>query len=150
MLCSCYLLYYDEVFQYFDINTLMNEVLYFVSPIFSVELYCDGRCMRTGDTPTLPSTCSRLEIFERVVTRYSYFKIISISDEELFSEAVVGWTVSHFVKRIWCSRWFCNNPLFGSLFAVTEGWLLLDIGWCVLFFYIVNNCLNLKSKMLFQ
>ena len=36
-------------------------------------------------------------------------------------------------------RWFCNPPYFESeyfFFAVAEGWLLLDIGWFVLFLLI--------------
>ena len=36
--------------------------------------------------------------------------IISIPDEELFSETAVGCTASYFVKIIWCFRWFCNPP----------------------------------------
>ena len=62
--------------------------------------------------------------------------IISIPDEELFSETTVGCTASYFVKVIWCSRWFCTPPILRlciALFAVAEGWLLLDIGWFVLF-----------------
>ena len=51
--------------------------------------------------------------------------------EELFSETAVGCTASYFVKIIWCSCWFCNPP--PPYFAVAEGWLLLDIGWFVLF-----------------
>ena len=46
-------------------------------------------------------------------------------------------TASYFVKIIWCSCWFCTHPPFFRLniayFAVAEGWLLLDIGWFVLF-----------------
>ena len=63
-------------------------------------------------------------------------KIISIPDEELFSETYVGCTASYFVKIIWYSRWFCIPPLLRQcivIFAVAEGWLLLDIGWFVLF-----------------
>ena len=61
--------------------------------------------------------------------------------DELFFETAVGYTASYFVKIIWCSRWFCNPPpplisrLCIALFAVAEGWLLLDIGWFVLFLY---------------
>ena len=36
--------------------------------------------------------------------------IISIPDEELFSETAVGCTASYFVKIIWCSCWFCKPP----------------------------------------
>ena len=39
------------------------------------------------------------------------YDIISIPDEELFSETYVGCTASYFVLIIWCSRWFCI-PLF--------------------------------------
>ena len=51
---------------------------------------------------------------------------------------LVGCTASNFIKIIWCSRWFCNPPILRlciALFAVAEGWLLLDIGWFVLFFF---------------
>ena len=36
--------------------------------------------------------------------------IISIPDEELFSETAVGCTASYFVKYIWCSRCFFKPP----------------------------------------
>ena len=36
--------------------------------------------------------------------------IISIPDEELFSETAVGCTASYFVKIIWCSCWFWSPP----------------------------------------
>ena len=36
--------------------------------------------------------------------------IISIPDEELFSETAVGCTASCFVGIMWCIRWFCNPP----------------------------------------
>ena len=56
----------------------------------------------------------------------------------LFSETAVGCTASYFVKIIWCSCWFWTPPpilrLNIAYFAVAEGWLLLDIGWFVLFF----------------
>ena len=56
----------------------------------------------------------------------------------LFSETAVGCTASYFVKIVWCSCWFCNPPLILRLyiayFAVAKGWLLLDIGWFVLYF----------------
>ena len=61
---------------------------------------------------------------------------------ELISETAVGCTTSYFVKIIWCSCWFCNPPpLFWGwilliLWSPAEGWLLLDIGWFVLFLYI--------------
>ena len=66
-----------------------------------------------------------------------FVKIISIPDEELFSETAVGCTASYFVKIIWCSRWF-GPPFhlrkFPALFAVAEGWLLLNIEWFFVFF----------------
>ena len=89
-----------------------------------------------------------LEILKDTTENYSFSMlnktvrfivwIISIPDEELFSETAVGCTASYFVKIIWCSRWFCKPPppilrLCIALFAVAEGWLLLDIGWFVLF-----------------
>ena len=74
--------------------------------------------------------------------------IISIPDEELFSETAVGCTASYFVKIIWCSCWFWTPPpilrLSIAYFAVAEGWLLLVIGWFVLFFFIQIN--NTKRK----
>ena len=36
--------------------------------------------------------------------------IISIPDEELFSETAVGCTASYFVNIIWCSCWFWTPP----------------------------------------
>ena len=44
-----------------------------------------------------------------------FVKIISIPDEELFSETYVGCTASYFVKIIWCSRWFCIPLSWGSV-----------------------------------
>ena len=82
--------------------------------------------------------------------------IISIPDEELFSEAVVGCTASYFVKIIWLSRWFCNPPppmlrLYIALFAVAEGWLLLDIGWFVLFLtYLFNYMMYIRTYHVFH
>ena len=65
--------------------------------------------------------------------------ILIIPDEELIFEAFVGCTASYFVKTIWCSRWFLQNlrppPHLRqciALFAVAEGWVLLDIGWFIL------------------
>ena len=72
----------------------------------------------------------------------SYVLWTYIPDEELFSETAVRNTASYFVKIIWCSRWFCNPPILRlcyALFAVAEGWLLLDIGWFVLFFTILTE-----------
>ena len=46
-------------------------------------------------------------------------EIISIPDEELFSETAVGCTASYFVKIIWCSCWFCTPP------PLFWGWILL-------------------------
>ena len=37
---------------------------------------------------------------------YCFVKIISIPDEELFSETSVGCTTSYFVKIMWYYRWF--------------------------------------------
>ena len=72
-----------------------------------------------------------------IQTVWLIVQIISIPDEELFSETAVGCTVSYFVQIIWCSCWFWPPPLILRLtiayFAVAEGWLLLDIGWFVLF-----------------
>ena len=65
----------------------------------------------------------------------------------------VGSIDSYFVKIIWCSRWFCNpNPmrLCLALFVVAEGWLLLDIGWFVLFwqYYTAFHRITLKTNEL--
>ena len=71
-------------------------------------------------------------------------------DEELFSQTVVGCTASYFVKIIWCSRWFCNPPILRvciALFAVAEGWLLLDIGWFILFMIKSWRCLSISISM---
>ena len=46
-----------------------------------------------------------------------FVKIVSIADEELFSETAVGCTGPYFVLIIWCSRWFCS-PLPLSFEAV--------------------------------
>ena len=54
-----------------------------------------------------------------IQTVWLIVKIISIPDEELFSETAVGCTVSYFVKIIWCSCWFCNPP------PLFWGWILL-------------------------
>ena len=74
-----------------------------------------------------------------IQTVWLIVKIISIPDEELFSEKAVGCTASYFVKIIWCSCWFCYPlPILRlniAYFAVAEGWLLLDIGWFVLFLH---------------
>ena len=72
----------------------------------------------------------------KIQTVRDFVKIISIPDEELFSETTVGCMTSYFVKLYDGSRWFCNpnHPHFRqciSLFAVAEGWLLLDMGWFV-------------------
>ena len=59
---------------------------------------------------------------------------------EMIYQKSVGCTVSNSVKIIWCSLWFCTPPYLSqciALFAVTEGWLLLDIGWFVLFYHFV-------------
>ena len=62
-------------------------------------------------------------------------KIFSIPEE--FSETSVVYTATYFLKILGCSRWFCiPHPHLRqciALFAVAEGWLLLDIGWFVLF-----------------
>ena len=69
--------------------------------------------------------------------------IISIPDEKLFSVTAVGCITSYFVKIIWCSRWLSTPPpilrLYIALFAVAEGWLLLDIGGFVLFLKKLKN-----------
>ena len=41
--------------------------------------------------------------------------IISIPDEEFFSETTVGCTASFFVKSILCSRWFCPHLFWGCV-----------------------------------
>ena len=52
-------------------------------------------------------------------------------------------TASYFVKIIWCSRWFCKLPPHLrqciALFAVAEGWLLLNIGRFVLFLIVQHK-----------
>ena len=74
----------------------------------------------------------------QIQTDRNFVKIISIPEKELFSETAVGYTASYFFKIIWCSRWFCiSSPRLRqriALFAFIEGWLLLDIGWFVVFF----------------
>ena len=47
--------------------------------------------------------------------------IISIPDEELFSETTVGCTASYFVKIIWCSCWFCIPPYFEAEYCLFCG-----------------------------
>ena len=63
-----------------------------------------------------------------------------------FFETYVGCTASYFVKIILCSRWYCNPHhilrLCIALFEVAEGWLLLDIGWFVLFYKIWRHYLS--------
>ena len=75
--------------------------------------------------------------------------IISIPDEELYSDTAVRCIASYVVKIIWCSRWLV--PILGlciALFAVAEGWLLLKIGWFFLFCHIQNdNRLILKKNV---
>ena len=60
------------------------------------------------------------------------FAKIIFPDEELFSETSVGCIASYFVLIIWCSRWFCILPSLLrhciAIFAIAEGWLLLDMG----------------------
>ena len=91
-----------------------------------------------------------------IFLKYNYFgittvsfciKIFSIPDEELFSETYVACTASYFVSIIRCSRWFgtCIPPLLRKcnvIFAVAEGWLLLDFGWVFLFSngFVVKLC----------
>ena len=60
-----------------------------------------------------------------------FVKIISIPDEALLSETFVGCTASYFVKIIHVPVDFCIPPLLRqciAIYAVAEGWLLLDIG----------------------
>ena len=52
---------------------------------------------------------------------YCLVYIISIPDEELFSETTVGSTASYFVKIILCSRWFCNPPYFKAVYCCICG-----------------------------
>ena len=58
--------------------------------------------------------------------------------EEFFFETTVGCTASYFVKIIWRS----DTPIFRQCiasFAVAEGWLLLHIGWFVLFLFLLSR-----------
>ena len=69
---------------------------------------------------------------------YSFFSVnYLIPGEELFSETVVMYTAEYFVKIIWCSLGFVTpSSSFEAvycLFAVAEGFLLLDLWWFVLF-----------------
>ena len=45
-----------------------------------------------------------------IQTVWLIVQIISIPDEDLFSETAVGCTASYVVKIIWCSCWFCTPP----------------------------------------
>ena len=64
-----------------------------------------------------------------------FVKTIRIPDDDLFSETIVGCTASYFVKTMFTMNFV--HPFHLSqcidLIAVAEGWLLLDIGWFVLF-----------------
>ena len=74
----------------------------------------------------------------KIDTVWVFIKILSIPDEEWFSEMAVGCTATYFIKIFKdISVGFVTPPSFEavySLFAVAEGWLLLDIRWFVLFF----------------
>ena len=52
-------------------------------------------------------------------------------------------TASYSVKIIWCYRWFCNPLLILrmriALFAVAEGWLMLDMFILVLLFVTASS-----------
>ena len=77
-------------------------------------------------------------MFLKIDTVWAFIKILSIPDEEWFSETAVGYTATYFIKILLCSRWFCIPPHLRQcivLFAVAEGWLLLDIGWFALLLY---------------
>ena len=70
------------------------------------------------------------------------FKSISIPYEELFSETTIGCTATKFVKIVMSFFGFVNpHPLYKcpDLFAVTIGWLLLDIGLFILFLYFTRK-----------
>ena len=60
----------------------------------------------------------------------------------------------YFVKIIWCSCWLCTPPpilrLNIAYFAVAEGWLLLDIGWFVLFLILFWNLIWPHSSMFYN
>ena len=43
-------------------------------------------------------------------TAWAFIKIVSIPDEEYFSETAVGCTATYFVKILECSRWLCKPP----------------------------------------
>ena len=61
------------------------------------------------------------------------FAKVIFPDEEFFSETSVGCIASYFVLMIiQCSHWFCILPPLLrhciAIFAIAEGWMLLDIG----------------------
>ena len=69
--------------------------------------------------------------------------------EEIFRNG--RWVHRYILNQIlgW-SRWFCYPPPLlrqcNALFAVAEGWLLLDIGWFSLFFITENDWTWLGDK----
>ena len=89
---------------------------------YTTEILKGAFALRCADTS---------EILEFVSQCSGFCQIISIPDGELSFETAVGCSASYFVYIIRCSRWFCS-PLYLrqciALFAVAEGWLLLDIG----------------------
>ena len=69
---------------------------------------------------------------------FFFVKIISIPDEELFSETAIGCTASYFVYIIddipvdFVAPHPHLRQCIIALFAVAEGWMLLDFEWFVL------------------
>ena len=91
------------------------------------------------------------------------FRYMLIQTVQFLSKLLASLMRNHFPKRpsgaplhiffkiIRCSRWFCNPVpnlrLCIALFAVAEGLLLTDIGWCVLFSYLNLSKLDGSWKL---
>ena len=102
------------------------------SLMLHTRLFSDGICQICF------SVCPRIITARKIKKIYIYSsKKFCTTYTILFVFTTAGCTASYFVRIIWCSCWFVTPPLsfeiYIALFLVVEGWLLLDIGWFVLF-----------------